>query len=58
MVTLDFTKLDGLVPAVAQDWKTGEVQRFLVTAEPTDATLARSARMQYDRRKVFFIAVP
>ena len=25
MVTLDFTKLDGLVPAVAQDWKTGEV---------------------------------
>jgi phosphoribosyl-AMP cyclohydrolase len=25
MVTLDFGKLDGLVPAVAQDWQTGEV---------------------------------
>ena len=25
MVTLDFSKLDGLVPAVAQDWQTGEV---------------------------------
>ncbi|MGA2764524.1 MAG: phosphoribosyl-AMP cyclohydrolase [Spirochaetia bacterium] len=25
MVKLDFTKLDGLVPAIAQDWKTGEV---------------------------------
>jgi phosphoribosyl-AMP cyclohydrolase len=25
MIPLDFSKLDGLVPAVAQDWKTGEV---------------------------------
>jgi phosphoribosyl-AMP cyclohydrolase len=25
MVKLDFSKLDGLVPAVAQDWLTGEV---------------------------------
>jgi phosphoribosyl-AMP cyclohydrolase len=25
MITLDFSKLDGLVPAVAQDWQTGEV---------------------------------
>ncbi len=25
MIELDFSKLDGLVPAVAQDWKTGEV---------------------------------
>jgi phosphoribosyl-AMP cyclohydrolase len=25
MITLDFGKLDGLVPAVAQDWVTGEV---------------------------------
>ncbi len=25
MIQLDFSKLDGLVPAVAQDWKTGEV---------------------------------
>lgn len=25
MVPLDFSKLDGLVPAIAQDWKTGEV---------------------------------
>jgi phosphoribosyl-AMP cyclohydrolase len=25
MITLDFAKLDGLVPAVAQDWRTGEV---------------------------------
>jgi len=25
MIELDFTKLDGLVPAVAQDWKSGEV---------------------------------
>lgn len=25
MAKLDFTKLDGLVPAVAQDWQTGEV---------------------------------
>ena len=25
MIKLDFTKLDGLVPAIAQDWKTGEV---------------------------------
>jgi len=25
MVTLDFSKLGGLVPAVAQDWQTGEV---------------------------------
>jgi phosphoribosyl-AMP cyclohydrolase len=25
MIKLDFSKLDGLVPAVAQDWQTGEV---------------------------------
>jgi phosphoribosyl-AMP cyclohydrolase len=25
MIELDFTKLDGLVPAVAQDWQTGEI---------------------------------
>ena len=25
MVDLDFSKLDGLVPAIAQDWRTGEV---------------------------------
>ena len=25
MIQLDFTKLDGLVPAVAQDYKTGEI---------------------------------
>ena len=25
MIQLDFSKLDGLVPAVAQDWQTGEV---------------------------------
>jgi phosphoribosyl-AMP cyclohydrolase len=25
MVKLDFSKLDGLVPAVAQDWQTGEI---------------------------------
>jgi len=25
MIDLDFTKLDGLVPAVAQDWQTGEI---------------------------------
>ncbi len=25
MIALDFSKLDGLVPAIAQDWKTGEV---------------------------------
>jgi phosphoribosyl-AMP cyclohydrolase len=25
MVHLDFSKLDGLVPAIAQDWKTGEI---------------------------------
>ncbi len=25
MVELDFTKLDGLVPAIAQDWHTGEI---------------------------------
>jgi len=25
MVEIDFTKLDGLIPAVAQDWRTGEI---------------------------------
>jgi phosphoribosyl-AMP cyclohydrolase len=25
MIELDFTKLDGLVPAIVQDWQTGEV---------------------------------
>jgi phosphoribosyl-AMP cyclohydrolase len=25
MIRLDFSKLDGLVPAIAQDWQTGEV---------------------------------
>jgi len=25
MIQLDFSKLDGLVPAVAQDWQTGEI---------------------------------
>jgi phosphoribosyl-AMP cyclohydrolase len=25
MIALDFSKLDGLVPAIAQDWETGEV---------------------------------
>ena len=25
MIELDFSKSDGLIPAIAQDWKTGEV---------------------------------
>lgn len=25
MIQLDFSKLDGLIPAIAQDWQTGEV---------------------------------
>ena len=25
MIELDFAKSDGLIPAIAQDWKTGEV---------------------------------
>ncbi len=52
MVKLDFTKLDGLVPAVAQDWKTGEVLMVaFMNPESWDLTLKTGVMHYWSRSR-------
>ncbi len=47
MVALDFSKLDGLVPAVAQDWKTGEVLMVAFMNEESWQLTVKTGIMHY-----------
>ncbi len=47
MVALDFSKLGGLVPAVAQDWKTGEVLMVAFMNEESWQLTVRTGIMHY-----------
>jgi len=47
MAKLDFSKLDGLVPAVAQDWRTGEVLMVAFMNEQSWALTLSTGIMHY-----------
>jgi phosphoribosyl-AMP cyclohydrolase len=47
MVALDFSKLDGLVPAIAQDWKTGEVLMVAFMNEESWQLTLKTGIMHY-----------
>ncbi len=47
MVKLDFSKLDGLVPAVAQDWQTGEILMVAFMNEQSWALTLSTGIMHY-----------
>jgi len=52
MIKLDFTKLDGLIPAVIQDWQTGEVLMVgFMNAEAWEQTLATGRVHYYSRTR-------
>jgi len=52
MIALDFTKLDGLVPAVAQDAKTGEVLMVaFMNKESWELTLATGIMHYWSRSR-------
>lgn len=52
MVKLDFAKLGGLVPAVAQDWKTGEVlMTAFMNEEAWELTLKTGIMHYYSRTR-------
>ena len=52
MVKLDFTKLDGLVPAIAQDWKTGEVLMVaFMNPESWELTLSTGVMHYWSRSR-------
>jgi phosphoribosyl-AMP cyclohydrolase len=52
MIELDFTKLDGLVPAVAQDWKTGQVlMTAFMNKEAWEATLKTGIMHYWSRTR-------
>ena len=52
MVELDFAKLNGLVPAVIQDWKTGEVLMVgFLNAESWDKTQKEGVVTYFSRTK-------
>jgi phosphoribosyl-AMP cyclohydrolase len=52
MVKLDFSKLDGLVPAIAQDYKTGEVLMVAFMDEPAwNATLSTGLATYFSRSR-------
>ena len=51
-VELDFEKLGGLVPAVAQDWKTGEVLMLgFMNREAFEATVAEGRAVYFSRSR-------
>jgi phosphoribosyl-AMP cyclohydrolase len=50
MVKLDFSKLDGLVPAIAQDWQTGEVLMVAFMNEEAWALTRKTGIMHYYSR--------
>ena len=47
MIKLDFSKLDGLVPAVAQDWQTGEVLMVAFMNEESWELTLKTGIMHY-----------
>ena len=52
MIELDFTKLDGLVPAIAQDWQTGEVLMVaFMNKESWDLTLKTGIMHYWSRSR-------
>jgi phosphoribosyl-AMP cyclohydrolase len=52
MIGLDFSKLDGLVPAVAQDWQTGEVLMVaFMNAESWELTLKTGIMHYWSRSR-------
>ena len=52
MIELDFTKLDGLIPAVIQDWQTGEVLMVgFMNEEAWERTLATGRVHYYSRTR-------
>jgi phosphoribosyl-AMP cyclohydrolase len=52
MIDLDFGKLDGLVPAVAQDWQTGEVLMVaFMNAEAWERTQATGIMHYWSRSR-------
>jgi phosphoribosyl-AMP cyclohydrolase len=50
MKPLDFTKLDGLITAVAQDWQTGEVLMLAFMNEEAWAETVKTRRAVYFSR--------
>jgi phosphoribosyl-AMP cyclohydrolase len=56
MVTLDFNKLGGLVPAVAQDYRTGEILMVAfmnLTAWETTLTSGRATYYSRSRKRIW-----
>ena len=52
MTVLDFSKLDGLVPAVAQDWETGEVLMVaFMNSEAWERTLSTGIMHYWSRSR-------
>ena len=52
MVTLDFDKLGGLVPAIVQDYKTGEILMLaFMNKDAWEATLATGNATYYSRSR-------
>jgi phosphoribosyl-AMP cyclohydrolase len=52
MIELDFKKLDGLVPAIAQDWQTGEVLMVaFMNKESWDLTLKTGIMHYWSRSR-------
>jgi len=52
MVTLDFDKMNGLIPAIVQDYKTDEVLMLgFMTPEAWEATLATGKATFYSRTR-------
>jgi phosphoribosyl-AMP cyclohydrolase len=50
MITLDFDKTNGLIPAIAQDYKTGEVLMLAYVSEESFAETLKSGYATYYSR--------
>ena len=52
MIELDFTKGDGLIPAIAQDWKTGEILMLAyINAESWQETINSGCATYWTRSR-------
>jgi phosphoribosyl-AMP cyclohydrolase len=52
MITLDFNKMGGLIPAIAQDYETGEVLMLaFMNQDAWEATLATGKATYYSRTR-------
>ena len=52
MIELDFEKCGGLIPAIAQDWKTGEVLMLAyINKEAWEETLSTGHAVYYSRSR-------